>query len=188
MFLLAEYIIHPTLGPTFFLSTITNFHNWHPVQSSFSFPSDDSSNRLPHSYFPRSFFASTKTSLHEFDKPFHPRLFHVDSPANYASSRKKESGYYSRVLLVIRSFRLREIPSTRNALSQSYVQISTGFLPATVKRDCRCELRRRKKKKRKRELHRISIFYFLLFVFSTIEQDLCNLNETRQIDSLYGYI
>lgn len=48
------------------------------------------------------------------------------SPANYASSRKKESGYYTRVLLVNSLFPPRDpICEECPRNSQSYVQIST---------------------------------------------------------------
>lgn len=89
-------------------------------------------------------------SLHEFDRPFRPRLIRAvsragsgslppssppfsPSPANYASSRKKKSGYYTRVLLVNSLFPPFEIPSARNALAiRNRTYKYPRFLPAII--------------------------------------------------------
>lgn len=143
----AKYIIHPT--PRLFFS----FHDYQfPPLSTLSCRFHDLHEMVGRlllatiSRFSSRLLRETEpvgASLHEFDRRVFIRGWYVpvsraasgslrpppsfpSSLANYASSRKKESGYYTRVLLVNSLFPPRDpICEECPRNSQSYVQIST---------------------------------------------------------------
>lgn len=216
----AKYIIHPT--PRLFFS----FHDYQfPPLSTLSCRFHDLHEMVGRlllatiSRFSSRLLRETEpvgASLHEFDRRVFIRGWYVpvsraasgslrpppsfpSSLANYASSRKKESGYYTRVLLVNSLFPPRDpICEECPRNSQSYVQISTFLAGNHILSPWSTIVGVRRGRERgggeegdnKIALPTTDSLLILLSIYYLFFRWSCKgvIYETRQIDSLYGHM